>query len=420
MNLDAIGIPEVPEHLALPPTGLGAPLTADQRHLLDMIRSFATERVRPTGVLLDRLGPDDVIAADSPLWPFLRAFGDLGITVSTITQLPPDELPTVFPALWEELGAADAGLAVTIGAGMLPSLMVASWGRQDLLEKYPESLLGCWAITEPDHGSDMLDSDRAAFHAEGDYGRPNLVATRKGERIVLNGQKSAWVSNGCIAQVSILYTVCDEGDGPRPGMVLLVPLDRDGVSRGKPLDKLGQRSLNQGEIFFDNVELEPELVLAGPEDYQGAVHSILSEANATMGAVFTGVARRAYELALAYAHTRRQGGVPIIRHQSVRARLFHMFRKVEQARSLNRQVFLHNMTHPVPALQGAIASKITSTQTAFEVASDALQIFGGNGLSREYPIEKLLRDARASLVEDGCNELLAIKGGSRLVNPALL
>lgn len=420
MNPDAIGIPEVPEHLALPPTGLGAPLTAGQEDLLGMVRSFAAEHIRPTGTLLDRLDPDAVIAADSPLWPFLQNFAALGVTGSALMQLPPEELPVLFPALWEELGAADAGLAITIGAGMLPSLMMTSWGRQDLLEKYPESLLGCWAITEPDHGSDMLDSDGAAFHAQGDHGRPNLVATSKGDQIILNGQKAAWVSNGSIAQVAILYTAYDDGGGPRPGMVLLVPLDRDGVSRGKPLDKLGQRSLNQGEIFFDNVELEPELVLADPDDYQGAVYSILAEANASMGAVFTGVAREAYQLALAYAHTRRQGGVPIIRHQNVRARLFHMFRRVEVARALSRQVFLHNMTNPVPALQGSIAAKITSTQIAFEVASDALQIFGGNGLSREYPIEKLLRDARASLIEDGCNELLAIKGGSRLVNPALL
>ncbi|MFG2250145.1 acyl-CoA dehydrogenase family protein [Spirillospora sp. NPDC048823] len=420
MNPDVIGIPEMPEYLALPPTGLGAPLTSGQQDLLDLVRSFADEHIRPTGTLLDRLDPEEVIAADSPLWPFLRTFGDLGVTTSTIMQLPPADLPVLLPALWEELGAADAGLAITIGAGMLPSLMMTAWGRHDLLEKYPESLLGCWAITEPDHGSDMLDADGAAFHPEGEYGRPNLVAVRKGDRLVLDGQKSAWVSNGCIAQVAILYTAYDEGDGPRPGMVLLVPLDREGVSRGRPLDKLGQRSLNQGEIFFDGVELEPELVLAGPDEYQGAVYSILAEANASMGAMFTGVAREAYGLALAYAHTRRQGGVPIIRHQNVRARLFHMFRRVEVARSLARQVFLHNMTHPVPALQGSIASKITSTRIAFEVADDALQIFGGNGLSREYPMEKLLRDARASLIEDGCNELLAIKGGSRLVNPSLL
>ena len=109
-----------------------------------------------------------------------------------------------------------------------------------------------------------------------------------------------------------------------------------------------------------------------------------------------------------------------MRHQNIRHRVFHMFRKVEAARALARQVLLFNHSAPLPALQGSIAAKTTATQTAFEVASDAIQMFGGNGLTREYPVERLLRDARASLIEDGCNELLAIKGGTLLADPALL
>jgi alkylation response protein AidB-like acyl-CoA dehydrogenase len=98
-----------------------------------------------------------------------------------------------------------------------------------------------------------------------------------------------------------------------------------------------------------------------------------------------------------------------------------MFRKIEAARALNRSAMRYNALHADrPALQGSIASKITSTQTAFEVANEALQIFGGAGLAREFPLEKLLRDARAALIEDGCNEALAIKGGACLMNPNLL
>jgi alkylation response protein AidB-like acyl-CoA dehydrogenase len=132
------------------------------------------------------------------------------------------------------------------------------------------------------------------------------------------------------------------------------------------------------------------------------------------------MARAAYEHAHAYAHERKQGGQAIIRHQSVQYRLFHMFRKVEAARALVRRVATYNATAPEAALQGSISAKVTATQTAFEVASDALQIFGGNGLTKEYPMEKLLRDARAMLIADGCNEVLALKGGSLLVNPELL
>ena len=97
-----------------------------------------------------------------------------------------------------------------------------------------------------------------------------------------------------------------------------------------------------------------------------------------------------------------------------------MFRKVEAARALVRRAAEYNATAPAAALQGSIAAKVTATQTAFEVASDAVQIFGGNGVTKEYPVEKLLRDARASLIADGCNEVLAIKGGSLLTNPDLL
>jgi alkylation response protein AidB-like acyl-CoA dehydrogenase len=97
-----------------------------------------------------------------------------------------------------------------------------------------------------------------------------------------------------------------------------------------------------------------------------------------------------------------------------------MFRKVEMARALVRRAAEYNATAPEAALQGSIAAKVSATQISFEVASDALQIFGANGMTKEYPMEKLLRDSRAMLIADGCNEVLAMKGGSLLINPDLL
>jgi alkylation response protein AidB-like acyl-CoA dehydrogenase len=97
-----------------------------------------------------------------------------------------------------------------------------------------------------------------------------------------------------------------------------------------------------------------------------------------------------------------------------------MFRKVEAARALARRVIEFNATAPRPALHASIAAKVTATQLAFEVASDALQIFGANGVTKEYPMEKLLRDARSGLIADGCNEVLALKAGGMLVNPDLI
>lgn len=147
---------------------------------------------------------------------------------------------------------------------------------------------------------------------------------------------------------------------------------------------------------------------------------MLCDGNALMGSIWLGCARAAYEHALGYAHQRRQGGVPIIQHQSVRQRLFHMFRKVEAAGALNHRACLYNATSPAPALQGSIATKVTSTQTAFEVASDAVQMFGGNGITREYPVEKLFRDACPAMIADGCNEVLSIKGGALLMDKSML
>jgi alkylation response protein AidB-like acyl-CoA dehydrogenase len=189
------------------------------------------------------------------------------------------------------------------------------------------------------------------------------------------------VSNGTIASVAALFCTIDPAEGFKGGGVCLVPLDLPGVSRGKPLDKLGQRALNQGEIFFDDVRIPVDYMVFGKEAYATVVETVLTMANAAMGTIFVGVARAALEHAIEYA--------------------------------LARRVLLYNSTSP-PLVQYSIASKVFCTNTAFEVASGALQTFGGNGLSREYPVEKLLRDARASMIEDGCNEVLSLVGASKL------
>jgi alkylation response protein AidB-like acyl-CoA dehydrogenase len=383
-----------------------------------VLRRFAVEVMRPIGTELDRLKPEEVIAPGSKFFQYHRKYGELGIDLETLNSLEPVERALMFSIVFEELGYGDAGLAISSGAAMLPQYISALFGNQFLVERFPLSMLGCWAITEPDHGSDSLDTTQSIAHSQGSYGQPGCVATIGKDEIIINGQKSAWVSNGPVAEVCILYCTADTGDGPDPkrGCVLVLPLDLDGISRGKPLDKLGQRALPQGEIFFDNVVVPREYMLAGPNDYHRAVYCIHTSANSLMGSTFTGFAHAAFDMALDYAHDRHQGGVPIIRHQSVLSRLFHMYRKVEISRALTRRVLTFNETEDLPALQSGMAAKITCTQNAFEVSSEALQIFGSNGMTRQYPMEKLLRDARASLIEDGCNEILAIKGGTYLMD----
>ena len=413
-----------PNHVAthkLGPLGAEPELSGMSQMVQQTVHRYAQEVMRPVGVKLDRMSPEEMIAAGSPYWEARDKFIGLGFGVDGLLELEPAERAKTMSILFEELGWGDAGLAITYGAGLLPALMTAAYGNAFCRSLAPDEKLGCWAITEPDHGSDSLDASGAIFHPQGAYGRPNCVATLRDDEVIINGQKSAWVSNGIVADVCILYCAADSGAGveTKRGAVMIVPLDAKGVSRGKPLDKIGQRALNQGELFFEDVRLSKDHVLAGPGQYLDAVYAIHTFANAIMGTVFTGTARAAFELALAYAHERKQGGLPIIRHQSVASRLFHMFRKVEASRALAQRVVHYNFTAPKPSLHAAMTAKVTATQTAFEVANDALQIFCGNGLTREYPIEKIWRDARASLIEDGCNEVLAIKGGYYLIDREL-
>lgn len=402
----------------LGPLGAEPELPEMMQMFQSSVHKFAEDYLRPIGIKLDRMTPEQVIAPDSPYWEVRSKFLELGVGLDALAELSPAEQAKMFCILYEELGWGDAGLAISLGAAILPAYLSMMFKNEYLRSIAPDEVIGCWAITEPDHGSDTLDANRMMFHPNGEYGRPNCVATIKGDEVTLNGQKSSWVSNGTIAKVCILYCAADTGSGPdtKNGCVLIFPLDIKGISRGKPLDKLGQRALNQGEIFFDNVKLSKKNILAGPETYQDALYAIHTLANGLMGAVFTGVSRAAFEMALDYAHERKQGGVPIIRHQSVAQRLFHMFRKTEAARALTHRVVHYNLSAPNLCLHAAMTVKVTATQASFEVASDALQIFGGNGLAREYPIEKLLRDARASLIEDGCNEVLSIKGGFYLID----
>ncbi len=395
---------------------LDVDLSDEEREVRNTVHRFAAEVLRPAGIGLDRLpDPEDVIGPRSILWDVFKKYRALGLEAYTdpSSDVPPLQRARLRYRISEELGWGDAGLAISLGVAGFPRMLAQLSGNPELSERFGDpNAIGCWGGTEPHHGSDfIIFGDKIGTPA---YGKPDCVAHKEGDFFVIRGQKAAWVSNGTIASATALFCAVDMGNGVTGNGAFVVPLDVPGVSRGKPLNKLGQRALNQGEIFFDDVRIPASYMVLGPEVFPFATDAVLSQANSGMGALFVGVAQAALDLAVDYAKQRVQGGVPIIQHQSVKARLFDMFRKVEAARALARRVMIYNATTTPPALQYAIASKVTATNTAFEVASAALQIFGGNGLSREYPIEKLLRDARASMIEDGCNEVLGLVAAERL------
>ncbi|MFQ5699291.1 MAG: acyl-CoA dehydrogenase family protein, partial [Myxococcota bacterium] len=231
-------------------------LTDEERAARDAAHKFAGEVMRPAGVKLDRLAdPAAVIAPDSVLWEVFERYRDLGLGLldegGQGAGLTPLQSARIRALVNEELGWGDSGLAISLGVAGFAGMFARLSGREELIERFasPGSReIGCWAVTEPDHGSDSLAFDKHFFTDPSL--RANCVARRVGRDWAIHGQKAAWVSNGTIATVAALFCTIDPSQGFSGGGVALVPLDLPGVSRGAPLDKLGQRVLNQGEIFF--------------------------------------------------------------------------------------------------------------------------------------------------------------------------
>lgn len=398
-------------------------LTDEEKAIQSTAKKFSAEVLRPASIELDKLPTaEDVIADGSVLWEVFRKYRKLGFH----KMMYPEEfggigLSGLASALvGEQLGWGASDLAVSLGASAIPfflAMFAPDPELQKLAIRYTEDddakLIGCWAITEPDHGSDWI-------LAGSEEGRdpnvaPSVRAVLDGDEYVINGQKSAWVSNATIATHAALFIGLDPSLGMHGTAVALIPLDMPGITRGKPLEKMAKRALNQGEIFFDDLRIPAGYIVTTDPDVNAMVgERILAAANAGMGSLYTGVAQAAFDEAFAYAKERVQGGKPIIEHQNIKLKLFDMFRQVEAARSLSRRTVVYNSLADMPAPQYSIAAKTFCTETAFKVASEAIQILGGVGLTREYHVEKLFRDARAGMIEDGVNETLALGGMERL------
>jgi len=398
-------------------------LTEEESSLKEQVHRFAAVIMRPASLELDPLPPADVISADSVLWKVFRRYRELGYHLRGM----PEEFggltlsPLSQHIIGEEMGWGAADLAISMGAASMPFAFAARSGKQELIDKYVTPyiddtdgrFIGCWGVTEPQHGSD------AVFMGDGkapDGVGFDLNAEQQGDEWIIRGQKSSWVSNGTIATHAMLHMGVDRSQGGAASAIAFVPLDLPGVTKGKPLDKLGQRALNQGEIFFDDVRIPASYVLVPSQGYSMMGDFILAGANGGMGATFTGLARAAFEEGLTYARQRVQGGKKISEHQAVQLKLMDMFIKVEAARGLSRSAIVYNATTLPPAPEYSVASKVFCTQAAFEVASDALQLHGGYGLAKGMLIEKLFRDARAALIEDGTNDVLSLAGARRIID----
>jgi alkylation response protein AidB-like acyl-CoA dehydrogenase len=383
---------------------------------------FAKEVMRPAAKELDQMTPEEAIAENSPLWSFLRQAYELGYH----KMLLPDHVgglalnPLQTNIVMEELGWGSFGLACQLAVSSFVALGAMYSNDEELIEQFTipfcectdGSIRGCWGGTEPDRGSDLLAMGEPIYYDP--KVRCNCMAKREGDEWVINGQKAAWVSGGTISTHCMLHVQTDPSKGMAGFGVCLVPMDLPGVSKGKPLDKMGQRDLNQGELFFDDVRIPAKNMFVDPDFHEGIMEMLLTNANVWMSSWATGLARAAFEEAFSYCKERVQGGRLLMEHYSIKQRVFGMFARVETSRAIARAAANLNFNISPGFPEYSMTAKTTATENCLQNAHDAIQLLGGNGLTKEYLAEKLYRDARASLIEDGNNEILARHGGHKL------
>jgi len=265
-------------------------------------KTSTNDVLRPASLELDKIAdPEDVIKKDSILWKTMKQAYELGYHASTIAEeyggLGFGALETHI--LLEEMGWASSDFAIAIAVTSFPFATAANSMDDEIIKELVKPFVedteakyvGCWAITEPEHGSDTLMVGTKEF-ADADI-MCQTTAKLDGDEWVINGQKASWVSNGIIATHALTYLTIDPSLGMNGGGVAIIPLDLPGVSKGRSLDKIGQRALNQGEIIFEDVRIPQKYMLVGPEMYPMAMHMTLAGANGAMGAIFTGCARAA-------------------------------------------------------------------------------------------------------------------------------
>ena len=396
-------------------------LPEEVEKIRDMTREFAQKELRPAAAELDRIeDPEAAYTSDTMRRVLSRAY-EIGFHKMTLgSEVGGLGAPAMTSTIvQEELAVGDAGIAShLLVAPMIAGSAAAGKDRHPFYGEYLDAFVndtkgehgGAWAITEPQHGSDLFQFGQPSIHME-------ATAVRDGDDYVVNGQKSAFVSNGWMADAFLLMVKLDGGDGG-DGMegtaTFAIPGDLPGMSRGKPLNKLGLRTLNQAEVFFDDVRIPREfLVMPGGPTYKMLIERIVTGGNTAVGTLAVGVARAAYEEGLAYAKERVQGGKVIFDHQVIKMKLFNAFRQIEAARALLwKSSWL--LSTGKPHLPTAMAARTLASDMAMQVTADMVQVFGGYGISKENPVEKFYRDAKLLQIMDGTNEVVSLRAAEEL------
>ncbi len=296
----------------------------------------------------------------------------------------------------EELSRVCAGIAISYAASALGSLTLLEYGTEEQKRKYLPNIasgkrLAAFALTEATAGSDASAIKTTASREKGGY--------------VINGTKQ-FITNGGEAEIYLVVTLTDKKKGARGASLFLVEKDTPGFSFGKKEKKMGIRTSSTRELIFRNC-LVPEENMIGKEG-MGFIMTmrLLDRSRPGVGAQAVGLAQGALEAAVGYARQRIQFGHPIISFQAVQHMLANMAIEIEAARSLVYAVARTIDSRARNFTEEAAMAKVFASDVAMRVTTDAVQIFGGAGYMRDYPIEKMMRDAKIIQIYEGTNQVL--------------
>jgi butyryl-CoA dehydrogenase len=368
-------------------------LTEEERLLRSTAREFAAREVAPGAAARDEAEQFDR--------SIFRRMGELGLTGAPL----PESVGGAgfsyvgWTLVMEELGAADMATAVTLSVHILSQYPVVTWGSEEQRQRWLGPMLsgeslGAFALTEPHAGS---DAGAIRTRAE----RVGLADAPDGYR--LTGTK-IWISNAPEADRYLVFASLDPAAGPTAITAFLVERGMAGFSFGAHERKMGIRSCPAAELVFDGCEVPVANRLgAEGEGYRIAL-SALAEGRISIAAACVGLARSALEQAAGYLVERQAFGAPLADQQGLRFMLAEMSRDVEAARALTRQAAAAK-DRGEPLGEASSLAKWTASDTAMRVTTDAVQLFGGAGYSRETGIERLMRDAKGAQIYEGTNQI---------------
>jgi len=373
----------------------------------DWVHKFAAEVIRPAAAEWDE-------REETP-WPVIQEAAKVGLySPDFFAQQAAEPTGLGFLTTFEEMFWGDAGIALSIlGTGLAAAALAGNGTPEQLGRWLPEMFgtpdnpkLGAFCSSEPDAGSDV-----GAIRTRARYDD----AAREW---VLNGTKT-WATNGGIANVHIVVASVYPELGTRGQATFVIPPDTKGLAQGQKFKKHGIRASHTAEVVLDNVRLPEDAILGGREKFEARIARVKSGSSTggqaamktfertrpTVGAMAVGVARAAYEYALEYACQREQFGRKIGEFQAVAFKLADMKSRIDAARLLVwRAGWMARNNQSFDSAEGSMA-KLVASETAIYVTDEAIQILGGNGYTRDYPVERMHRDAKIFTIFEGTSEI---------------